>query len=147
MWSDVILGRRKRVRLVMISVVLFDLDGVLVNTKELHYEAFNDALAFVKGDTARIPYDVHIKEFDGIPSACKVSKLIDAGAIKEEDIKPILQKKRELTAERFVALGLQEGNPIVDVLRYLKSYGLVLGLCSNSIRATVGTFIENSAFK
>lgn len=131
----------------MVYAVIFDLDGVLVSTKGLHYESFNDALAFVKGESVRIPYDVHLREYDGLPSACKLSKLLDRGILQDADIMPVLQKKRELTTERFAKLGLQEDDPVVDVLRHLKGNGLLLGLCSNSIRATVDTFIRNSVFK
>lgn len=131
----------------MVYAVIFDLDGVLVNTKGLHYEAFNDAIAFVKGEDARIPYEVHLRDYDGLPSACKVSKLLDLGVLQDVDILPVLQKKRELTSERFAKLGLTHDNPIVKVLEHLKAIGLLIGLCSNSIRATVDTFVANSAFK
>ena len=31
----------------MIKLIIFDLDGVLVDAKDLHYEALNRALAFI----------------------------------------------------------------------------------------------------
>ena len=44
----------------MIKLVLFDLDGVLVDAKEIHYEALNEAL----GEYA-ITLDEHRNFYDG----------------------------------------------------------------------------------
>jgi HAD superfamily hydrolase (TIGR01509 family) len=131
----------------MIKVILFDLDGVLVDTKGLHYETFNSALESVKGPEGIIPLPEHLKSFDGLPSAVKVANLMAAGRLTDSESKVVLKKKRELTAIRFKELGLKEEDDIAGVLRYLKGLGYRLGLCSNCIRATVDTFIANSAFR
>ena len=50
----------------MIKAIIFDLDGVLVNTKLIHFKALN--LALKKYKIREINYEDHIKIFDGIPT-------------------------------------------------------------------------------
>ena len=49
----------------MIKAIIFDLDGVLVDARELHYEALNRALT--KYDCT-ITRDEHLSTYDGLPT-------------------------------------------------------------------------------
>ena len=57
----------------MIRCILFDLDGTLVEAKDWHYEALNGALE-QHGHSA-IPYEEHLKDFDGLPTRVKLEEL------------------------------------------------------------------------
>ena len=57
----------------MIKVIIFDLDGVLVDTKIIHFEALNLALKKFKFD--EINSDDHNKIFDGLPTIEKLKIL------------------------------------------------------------------------
>jgi beta-phosphoglucomutase len=48
----------------MIKAVLFDMDGVLVDAREWHYEALNRALRLFG---MQIDRDAHLATFDGLP--------------------------------------------------------------------------------
>jgi beta-phosphoglucomutase-like phosphatase (HAD superfamily) len=50
----------------MIKSLIFDLDGVLVNTKDLHFLALNEALKKSKIKHI-ISYDDHVNIYDGLP--------------------------------------------------------------------------------
>ena len=54
----------------MIKAIIFDLDGVLVDTKQIHFEALN--LALKKYKFKEISYDEHVKIFDGLPTIEKL---------------------------------------------------------------------------
>ena len=48
----------------MIKLIIFDLDGVLVDAREIHYKSLNAAL--VQADLPSIPRDKHLSTFDGL---------------------------------------------------------------------------------
>jgi len=58
----------------MIKTIIFDLDGVLVNTKKIHFEALNIALHQTKKKYV-ISYNDHLKKFDGLPTSEKLNIL------------------------------------------------------------------------
>ena len=68
----------------MIKAVIFDLDGVLVDTKQIHFEALNESLK--KYNFKKISIDDHVKIFDGLPTAEKLN---------------ILNKKKEFAKKIF----------------------------------------------
>ena len=47
-----------------IKLVLFDLDGVLIDAKEIHFQALNKAL----GPENAISRKDHITKYDGLPT-------------------------------------------------------------------------------
>ena len=74
----------------MIKLIIFDLDGVLVDAREIHYEALNKALM-----TDKLPIGLFFKEAketyeDGIPQIAN-TPLVDQD-INNVDIKPLLDK-------------------------------------------------------
>ena len=57
----------------MIKAIIFDLDGVLVDTKIVHFEALNMSLK--KYNFKEITLDEHVKIFDGLPTNEKLKIL------------------------------------------------------------------------
>ena len=58
----------------MIDTIIFDLDGVLINSKNLHFEALNRALSDSK-IKYQISYEDHLKTYDGLPTINKLNIL------------------------------------------------------------------------
>jgi len=58
----------------MIKLIVFDLDGVLVETKQLHYEAFNKSLRDVN-PKYEITLDEHLSKYDGLSTRKKLNLL------------------------------------------------------------------------
>ena len=52
----------------MIKTIIFDLDGVLIESKEIHYKALNAALPV----EYRIGYEEHLSTYDGLPTKQKL---------------------------------------------------------------------------
>ena len=52
----------------MIKAVIFDLDGVLIEAKDWHYESLNRALGLFG---LEIPRDDHLVTYDGLPTKKK----------------------------------------------------------------------------
>ena len=55
-----------------IKLVIFDLDGVLVEAKNIHYEALNEAL----GDRYAISWNEHLSTYDGLKNYSEVRYVI-----------------------------------------------------------------------
>ena len=81
----------------MIKAILYDLDGVLVDATEWHYESLNDALKDVAGFI--IKRDEHISTFNGIPTMKKLEILHDQGRLKKSLFDKVWEKKQEKTFE------------------------------------------------
>ena len=56
-----------------IKGLIFDLDGVLVNTKKIHFDALN--LALKKKNIKQISYKDHLNTYDGLPTSKKLEIL------------------------------------------------------------------------
>ena len=80
----------------MIKGIIFDLDGVLVDTKDIHFEALNTSLEKIKSKNL-ISFDDHSKNFDGLPTSKKLIILKNRSWIKESQFKKIKILKQKLT--------------------------------------------------
>lgn len=89
----------------MIDTIIFDLDGVLINSKDIHFEALNKSLS-KNSVNYQINYEDHLKLFDGLTTKTKLEILN-----KKKILPKILNKKiknekniitRKLLNERLV---------------------------------------------
>lgn len=121
------------------TLIVFDLDGVLVDTKMIHFEALNLALAEVHPDL-QISMADHLSKYDGRDTRSKLADLVLYGALSEKDVSYVWTRKQQITSE---LLRVQPANQdIFAVLSELKSAGLKIAIASNSIRSTVESEIK-----
>jgi HAD superfamily hydrolase (TIGR01509 family) len=121
------------------KLIIFDLDGVLVSTKDLHYEALNSALNEVDSKYVISRQD-HLKTFDGLKSSEKLDMLTKDRGLPQELHSQIWNRKQELTIQQ-----LQHIKPdqfIKMTLRELRRRGYKLACCSNAIRRSVLTILS-----
>ncbi len=123
-----------------IRAVIFDMDGVLIDAKDWHYEALNRALGCFGLAISR--YD-HLVTFDGLPTSRKLQMLsVETGL--PEQLHPFLNElKQQFTMDLVHA----RCKPIFQheyALSRLKSEGYKLAVASNSIRSTVKMMMEKS---
>jgi HAD superfamily hydrolase (TIGR01509 family) len=120
----------------MIKAILFDLDGVLVEAKDIHYKSLNDAIQNVTGNPAFcITKEEHLSTFDGLKTNQKLDMLTELKGLPVEHHKAIWDEKQKLTFE--AVLELTEDHRLVNLFRVFKSEGYKLAVCSNSIRTSV----------
>lgn len=126
----------------MIKCVLFDLDGVLADATEWHYRAFNNAL--LESQIEAIPHDTHLKYFNGLPTRTKIQLLRDQGTeISSETEDRIYNSKQEQTFKCIEEFCKPQEDKI-ELIKKLKSLGLKVGVCTNSIRKTLDLILELS---
>jgi beta-phosphoglucomutase len=117
----------------MIKAILFDMDGVLIDAKDWHYEALNKALDPF-GMT--IDRDAHLATYDGLPTRDKLEILTKSRGLPTGLHAFINDLKQTYTIE----LAYLRCRPMFAhqrALARLKADGLKLAVCSNSVRASV----------
>ena len=83
----------------MIKAVIFDLDGVLVESKDWHYTALNSALLSIDPKYV-ISYDEHLCIYDGLTTTRKLELLsINKGLEKRYFDKKYINSKNFLIAQ------------------------------------------------
>ena len=60
----------------MIKQIIFDLDGVLIDSRELHFKSFDQALKLICPDYA-ITKEEHLSTYDGLPTTKKLELLTE----------------------------------------------------------------------
>jgi len=114
-----------------VKAILCDLDGVLVPAKELHYQAFNEALMEVTGKV--ISRQEHIEDFNGLPTKVKLRALVDQGRVKPEEFDDISRIKQDKTWELIPQI-IERDETIVGLGEYWKERGYKVACVTNSIR-------------
>ena len=119
----------------MIKLIIFDLDGVLVDAREMHYEALNRALAKVDPKFA-INRQEHLSTFDGLPTSKKLNMLSEKRGLSEELHHDIWKAKQEETI-KIIKGEMTTDHRIASILSTLKKSGYIIAVASNSIRESV----------
>jgi HAD superfamily hydrolase (TIGR01509 family) len=118
----------------MIKLILFDLDGVLVDAKQIHYETLNEAISFFD-PRYLISESEHLSIYDGLKTNQKLELLSKNKGLKINLHEKIWNKKQELTIEAISKLNLDIN--LIELFKNLRSKGYKLACCSNSIRRSV----------
>ena len=120
------------------KLIIFDLDGVLVSTKDLHYEALNSALNEVDSKYIINRQD-HLKTFDGLKSSEKLDMLTKDRGLPQELHSQIWNRKQELTIQQLQYI--KPDQFIKMTFKELRRRGYKLACCSNAIRRSVLTIL------
>jgi len=126
--------------MVKIKAVIFDMDGVLIEAKDWHYEALNRALALFGYTISR--YD-HLVTFDGLPTRKKLEMLSKERGLPLSLHSFINDLKQKYTMEIVHA----KCKPVFSheyALSTLKSQGMKLAVASNSVRNSVEMMMAKS---
>jgi beta-phosphoglucomutase-like phosphatase (HAD superfamily) len=122
-----------------IKAVIFDLDGVLVEAKDWHYQALNKALAVFGCDFS---YEEHLSTYDGLPTKTKLEMLNKNKNFPLELSQLVYELKQIYTNEFFSTRCFPDFSQ--DYLfRKLKDKSIKTAVASNSITATVNMAMQN----
>ena len=117
----------------MIKLIIFDLDGVLVDARELHYNALNKALGSID-EKYVISRDEHLSTYDGLSTTKKLNMLTQNKGLLEELHGTIWELKQKMTIE--IIDGFSVDDRIRSIIRSFKSEGYMVACATNSIRET-----------
>jgi len=117
-----------------IKLIIFDLDGVLIETKHLHFKALNEALREYAFDWAE-----HLAVYDGLTTKQKLKVLSQNKGLPVEKHNEIWKKKQLITFEML--RDIKPDPRLQTIMSALSKKGFKMGLCTNSIRKTAITVL------
>ena len=123
----------------MIKAILYDLDGVLVDATEWHYESLNIALKEVAGFI--IERNEHISTFNGIPTKKKMEILNEQNRLSLNLFQEVWDKKQEKTKEVIERSASIDQNKI---RLHNNTKNMKKACITNSIRETAMLMLEKT---
>lgn len=128
----------------MVKLIIFDLDGVLVDSRDTHYLALNRALEEVSSKYV-IDRDEHLSTYDGLSTSKKLQILTQKKSFPVNLHQQIWERKQKFT-EDVIEECYTYDERIRSILRSLKSKGLSIYVASNSIYRTVKLILLRKGF-
>ncbi|WDT80250.1 MAG: HAD hydrolase-like protein [Candidatus Manganitrophus sp.] len=118
-----------------IKAVIFDMDGVLIDARDWHYEALNKALNLFGMEISR--YD-HLVTYDGLPTKKKLEMLTIERGLPRRLHSFINDMKQQYTMELVHTRCKPTFNHQFALSR-LRADGYRMAVCSNAIRKSIGS--------
>lgn len=121
-------------------LLVFDLDGVLIDSKEIHFLALNKALEQLDSKFV-ITQDQHLRFYDGLTTRKKLEKLSADKGLPRIEFENIWNQKQVFTEE--LLMKLSKDDELINIFNDLKNLGINLAVASNSIKETVHTVLNH----
>jgi len=118
----------------MLKAVIFDFDGIIVDTEPLHYKAFQEILAPLGMGYPWQEYVDHYMGFDD-RDAFKESFLVAGKELTAERLRELIDAKAA-AFQRVVAAGVPPYPGVVELIREL-SGTVPLALCSGALTSDI----------
>ncbi len=125
----------------MIKAILYDLDGVLVDACDWHYESLNRALSEVCN--FKISREDHESIYNGLPTKSKLKLMMTNGLVKKEETKKIWKLKQEYTEDTIKDLAKIDSEKVL-IHNITKMMNISSMCVTNSIRHTAMLMLENT---
>ena len=122
------------------KLVIFDLDGVLIDSKDVHFEALNRALRGISPEFEITPHD-HATKFDGLSTRKKLEVLHQDKGLRPENFDQVWKIKQEITLQMLH--DIKTDKSLVEYLFFLKEKKLNLAIASNSVKKTIEIILSN----
>ena len=123
-----------------IKAIIFDLDGVLVDARTLHFEAFRQAFESLCPPHT-LSWKEHEELYDGLSTRQKLQKMIDMNIISKEDSVRVSSEKQRIT-NTLIEKTVKVRTYLINLLKTLRSEGYILVCATNSIRETLDTMLN-----
>jgi HAD superfamily hydrolase (TIGR01509 family) len=122
------------------KLIIFDLDGVLIDSKDIHFSALNLALGRF-GENLVITREEQDSTFEGLTTKAKLKVLTETKGLSENLYDDIWSLKQEYSSILFTSTSPDYG--LVDLLSLIKLNGVKIVVASNSIRKTLDLCLKS----
>lgn len=116
------------------KLVIFDLDGVLIDSREIHFKALNAALRDMN-ERLVISWEEHLSKYDGLPTTKKLLLLTEKKDLNPQLYDHIWKAKQRYTVEYYQEI--QPNTDLQSIIEILKMNQIQIAVASNSIRQTL----------
>ena len=123
----------------MIKTIIFDLDGVLVDTKNIHFKSLNRALDFFQKNSS-ITYSEHIKIYDGLSTNEKIKLLNKSKKLNPKHNKNVRSLKQKYTTQLLANSITYNRNIYLMFQNLKKKYNLCVA--TNAVRETLDICLD-----
>lgn len=111
------------------------MDGVLIDARELHYEALNEALRETSPEHA-ISREEHLSSYDGLPTSKKLKYLSSHKGL-DPLLHDLIWKRKQKATLSIVKRSFVKDEQKCEILKRLREEGYTVAVASNSIRETM----------
>jgi len=120
----------------MTKLIIFDLDGVLVEAKQIHFDTLNKALWEIGQSNKYVITEAeHLSIYDGLKTNQKLELLTQNKGLDRDTYETVWNRKQQLTIEAISEL--QPDLEKIELFKELRNRGYKLACASNSIRRSV----------
>ena len=120
-------------------LAIFDLDGVLIESRDVHFDSLNIALSRIDPKYV-ITKDEHLSKYDGLGTTTKLKMLSQYKGLPESKHQQIWEDKQ--TATLRILSEFPKNYIAIDIMQTLKQRGWKIAVASNAIRETVITALD-----
>ena len=124
----------------MIKAIIFDLDGVLVETKDIHFLALNLALKKILNINNAISYKDHLNKYDGLPTKEKL-KILFGTKLSKSNEKRINLEKQKITSN-LIKKKIVFNKKIFKIIKYFFEKKYTICVASNAVKSTVNACLK-----
>ena len=124
-----------------IKAIIFDMDGLLINAKDWHYDALNKALELFGYSINRFD---HLFTYDGLPTKKKLEMLTLEHGLPE-GLHAFINDMKQIYTQEIVFARCKPVFYHMYALSKLKALNYRMAVASNSVRASVELMMDKSA--
>ena len=123
----------------MLAAVIFDFDGIIVDTEPLHYKAFQEILVPLG---LGYPWEEYLRRYIGFDDRDAFREAFRAGgrALPDRELQALIAEKGR-AFQRTIAAGVEPYPGVVELIRAIDG-NLPLGLCSGALPSDIEPILE-----
>lgn len=116
-------------------LLIFDLDGTLTDTRDIHFEALNKAIRQVAGEQYVITRAMHLSEFDGLSTIEKLIRLNGRGLAP--GLNGVISDYKKVLTNTMLEESIKPSKKLIEMFKWLRQNEYWITVASNAIPATV----------